>query len=89
MPHTALVHADGNTPDLQELLQELAERTTTGYLFGGLSAARERTLQIAGDVFAGGLSGVAFDESVGLLSRVTQGCQPVGPLRTITRNNFV
>ncbi len=83
-PHSALVHADGNTPDLQELLQELAERTATGYLFGGLSSARNHTLQIAGEVFSGGLSGVAFDDSVGIVSRVTQGCQPVGPMRTIT-----
>ena len=32
-----------------------------------------------------GLSGVAFDASVRLVSRVTQGCQPVGPARRITR----
>ncbi|THF62170.1 FIST signal transduction protein [Pseudothauera rhizosphaerae] len=90
-PHTALVHADGGTPDLQELLQELAARTASGHLFGGLSAARNRTLQIAGGVLSGGLSGVAFDERVGIVSRVTQGCQPVGPLRTITHaeDNYV
>jgi len=35
-------------------------------------------------VLEGGLSGVAFSEEVALLSRVTQGCQPVGPLRRIT-----
>ncbi len=39
-PHTALVHADGRMPDLQELLPELAERTASGYLFGGLSPPR-------------------------------------------------
>ncbi|AWI76411.1 hypothetical protein CEW83_15320 [Parazoarcus communis] len=83
--HTALVHADGTTPDLQELLPELAERTATGYLFGGLSSARTHTLQIADAVLTGGLSGVAFGEEVGLLSRVTQGCQPMGPARQVTR----
>ena len=82
--HTALVHAEGTTPDVQELLQELSERTATGYLFGGLSSARNRTLHMAGEVFTGGLSGVAFGPEVGLISRVTQGCQPIGPLRTIT-----
>ena len=35
-------------------------------------------------VFHGGLSGVAFAGDVGLLSRVTQGAQPVGAERTIT-----
>jgi small ligand-binding sensory domain FIST len=39
---------------------------------------------MAGQVFTGGLSGVAFGPEVGLISRVTQGCQPIGPLRTIT-----
>lgn len=95
--HTALVHADGNTPELAELLSEMAARTSTGYLFGGLSASRTVSVQFAvggdgnmagqggaGGVFDGGLSGVAFGAGVALMSRVTQGCQPVGTLHTIT-----
>ncbi len=35
-------------------------------------------------MFTGGLSGVAFGEEVALVSRVTQGCQPVGKAREIT-----
>jgi small ligand-binding sensory domain FIST len=85
-PHTALVHADGRTPDLQELLPELAARTGSGYLFGGLSASRGRSVQIADAVFdGGGLSGVAFSAEVGIVSRVTQGCQPIGPRRLVSR----
>ncbi|CAG2157540.1 FIST signal transduction protein [Cupriavidus numazuensis] len=84
-PHTALVHAEGSTPDLQDLLRELSERTATGYLFGGLSSARNQTLQIADGIFTGGLSGVLFGPDVGMISRVTQGCQPIGPARTVTR----
>ena len=93
---TALVHADGHTPDLAELLQEMADRTETGYLFGGLSASRTANVQFAvggngnmagqgaaSGVFDGGLSGVAFGPQVPLLSRVTQGCQPVGPTRRV------
>ena len=83
--HTALVHADAGAPDLQELLQELAGRTATGYLFGGLSSARTHTLQIADAVLTGGLSGVAFSDSVEVVSRVSQGCQPLGVLREVTR----
>lgn len=95
--NSALVHADGQTPDLSELLQEMAERTASGYLFGGVSASRFGSVQFAvgGDgnisghgaasgVFEGGLSGVAFDADVALVSRVTQGCQPVSPTRVIT-----
>ena len=91
-PHTALVHADGRTPDLQELLPELAERTASGYLFGGLGVSRGRSVQIADGVFdGGGLSGVAFSAEVGVVSRVTQGCQPIGPRRLVSRaqDNFV
>jgi small ligand-binding sensory domain FIST len=95
--HTALVHADATTPDVAELIVEMAERTDTGYLFGGLSSGRSGTWQFAvggngnikgqgaaGGVFSGGLSGVAFAEGIGLVSRVTQGCQPIAPVREIT-----
>ena len=82
--HTAQVHADPGTADLAELIHDLAARTATGYLFGGLASGQARSLHIAGEVLAGGLSGVAFDAQVALVSRVTQGCQPVGPLRRIT-----
>lgn len=96
--HTALVHADPRTPELGELIAEMAERTDTGYLFGGLSSGRVGSLQFAiggngnirghgavGGVFSGGLSGVVFGEGVRLVSRVTQGCQPVSREREITK----
>jgi len=89
--HAAQVHAEGSTPDLQELIHELSARTATGYLFGGLSSARTRTVHIADGVFTGGISGVAFGAEVDLISRVTQGCQPIGPWRNISEGerNFV
>jgi len=83
-PFAALVHADPATPDLAELIQEMSDRTTSGYLFGGLAAARSQTLHIADGVWHGGLSGVAFTQDVPLVSRVTQGSQPVGPEHRIT-----
>lgn len=85
-PHSVLVHADGHTPDLAELLGELAGRAASGYLFGGLAASRKSMPQMAmqqgqgsahAGVFEGGMSGVAFSEEVALISRVTQGCQPI------------
>ena len=114
-PHTALVHADASTPDVASLIEEMAERVSSGYVFGGLSSSRGDTVQFAlsghgnvkgqgaaSGVFRGGLSGVAFargatpgDAStegsdagvaagLGLMSRVTQGCQPVSGNHTIT-----
>ena len=95
--HTALVHADPETADLGELIDEMAARTDSGYLFGGLSSSRTQALQFAvgGDgnirghgaasgVFSGGLSGVAFGPGIGLVSRVTQGCTPVSKVRVVT-----
>jgi small ligand-binding sensory domain FIST len=96
-PYTALVHADAGTPDVAKLIAEMASRTATGYLFGGLASSRTEAVQFAvggngnikghgaaGGVFRGGLSGVAFGEGVALVSRVTQGCQPVAPQRVVT-----
>ena len=97
VPHTALLHADAQTPDVPELIAELAQRTASGYVFGGLAASRTDVVQFAlkGDgnmagqgkasgVFHGGLSGVAFDADVAMVSRVTQGCLPVSKVHTIT-----
>src|SRR5262245_58297002 len=80
----ALVHADPATHDLAALIQELSERLPSGYLFGGLASSRSRTITLANGVFEGGLSGVAFSSDVGLLSRVTQGCQPLSKPRRVT-----
>ena len=95
--NTALVHADGSTPDVDELIAELAHRTDAGFLFGGLSSSRRASVQFAvaadgticgqgaaSGVFSGGLSGVAFGPKVGLVSRVTQGCKPLSRSRTVT-----
>jgi small ligand-binding sensory domain FIST len=97
IPHTALVHADAQTPDVPELIAELAQRTDSGYVFGGLASSRTEVVQFAlrgdgniagqgkaGGVFHGGLSGVAFDADVALISRVTQGCLPIAPVHTVT-----
>jgi small ligand-binding sensory domain FIST len=81
---SALVHADPTTPDLGELLVEMSKRTTSGYLFGGLAASRNGHRHVADGVWQGALSGVAFTQDVALLSRVTQGCQPIGPVRRIS-----
>jgi small ligand-binding sensory domain FIST len=96
--HTALVHADGNTSDLAELVDEMAARTDSGYVFGGIASSRTHSLQFAvggngnisghgaaSGVFQGGLSGVAFGADIALVSRVTQGCTPVAKEHTVTQ----
>jgi small ligand-binding sensory domain FIST len=83
-PFSALVHADASTPDIAEMIGEMSDRTDSGYLFGGLASSRSRAVHIAGGLWQGGMSGVAFTRDVALVSRVTQGCQPIGPTRRIT-----
>jgi small ligand-binding sensory domain FIST len=82
--HTAQVHADPSGADLPGLIHDMSARTATGYVFGGLASGRSQALHMADGVLTGGLSGVAFGPGVALLSRVTQGCQPAGPLRQVT-----
>ncbi len=94
--HTALVHADGYTPELNELIEELADSTQSGFVFGGLSSSRTDNVQFAradaaasgsnraAGVYQGGLSGVAFSDAVSMHTRVTQGCTPIGQVREIT-----
>jgi small ligand-binding sensory domain FIST len=92
---TALVHASPDTPELGELVGELSGRTRRGELFGGISSGRNvvapdgsggggQATQWAGGPLGGGLSGVAFGAGLRIVTRVSQGCQPVGPTRSIT-----
>jgi small ligand-binding sensory domain FIST len=75
---TALVHADPGTPDLAELVEDMAVKVASGMLFGGIASGRvEPPPQIADRVIAGGLSGVVFSSGVDLRTRVTQGCAPL------------
>jgi small ligand-binding sensory domain FIST len=74
----ALVHADPATPELAELVEDMAVKVASGMLFGGISSGRaEPLLQIADRVLSGGLSGVVFSSEVDLRMRVTQGCAPL------------
>ena len=97
-PHTALVHADAGTPDVAELIAEMAgahrhrlpvrrpgfqpQRAPCSSPSAATATSRARARPAA--CSAAGLSGVAFGEGVSLVSRVTQGCQPVAAQRVIT-----
>lgn len=97
-PNCALLHVDGSTLDLSELIKEFAAQMQSGFVFGGLSSSRAQNIQFAlsargnitgqsksRGVLAGGMSGVAFSSQVAMLTRVTQGCIPVSEEFEITR----
>ena len=82
--HAALVHADPDQTELPGLVAELAQRVGGGGLVGGLSWSRTGAAQFADGVWRGGLTGVGFASGVALTTRITQGCQPIGPVREVT-----
>jgi small ligand-binding sensory domain FIST len=74
--HFAVVHADPAAPDVAGLVADMAAKVASGFLVGGLSSSRQRTVQIANAVLSGGLSGAAFAPQVAVATRLTQGCVP-------------
>jgi small ligand-binding sensory domain FIST len=74
--HFAVVHADPAAPDVAGLVTDMAAKVASGFLVGGLSSSRQRTVQIANAVLSGGLSGAAFTPQVAVATRLTQGCVP-------------
>lgn len=75
--HFAVVHGDPHTDDIPELIQDMSRKVESGFLVGGLSSSRTRTLQVANEILQGGLSGVVFSSDVSVVTRLTQGCAPL------------
>jgi small ligand-binding sensory domain FIST len=73
-PTTAFIHGDPRRRDLPALVDALAHETPL-FLLGGIGAGRGPE---------GGLSGVLFDPEVEIVSALTQGCSPIGPVHRIT-----
>jgi small ligand-binding sensory domain FIST len=83
-PFMGLVHADPANPLTESLIRQLAERTVTGFLVGGLASSQNNARVIADEPTEGGLSGVMFTEAAGVQTALSQGCSPIGPHRRIT-----
>jgi small ligand-binding sensory domain FIST len=69
-----IVHADPAAPDVPGLVSDMSSKIATGFLVGGISSSRSRTVQIANEVLSGGLSGAVLGEEVTVATRLTQGC---------------
>ena len=69
---------------MDKLVAALAKRVESGFLVGGLVSSRGTAAQLADSVSEGGVSGVAFSDSVIIATRLTQGCSPIGPRRVVT-----
>lgn len=83
---SALIHVDPSSSGLPELIEDMAARVQTGYLFGGVTSGRTNGAEMIAhnERLAGGISGLALGTDVRLLSRVTQGCSPLAGKHVIT-----
>lgn len=77
--HFAVVHGDPDTAGMPGLIADMSTKVDSGFLVGGLSSSRTRTVQVANDVLSGGLSGALFGAEVAVSTRLTQGCTPLVP----------
>jgi small ligand-binding sensory domain FIST len=80
-----MVHADPHNGGVDALVSALCQRMDGGFVVGGLTSSRGAHPQLADRVTAGGLSGVLFDPRVSVVTRLTQGCSPLGPRHEISR----
>lgn len=83
-PAFGVVHADPRNAAVVELIADLSERTSS-FLVGGLSSSRGGMRQVADSVVEGAVSGVLFSSEFSVITGLTQGCSPIGPVRTVTR----
>lgn len=80
----AVVHGDPRNGQLPNLIERLPDTIGNGYLIGGLTSSNSYYYQIADNLIEGNLSGVILDESVPLVTGLTQGCTPLGPVHELT-----
>jgi small ligand-binding sensory domain FIST len=80
----AIVHGDPRQLGAPEQIRRLAA-ASGAFLAGGLTSAfGNGALQIAGAPTEGGLSGVLFDADLPILTGLSQGCTPIGPVHEVT-----
>jgi len=82
-PALALVHADPRCPDLARAAVD-AGTASGAFLVGGLVSHQCEAPLVAGaGLGGGGISGLMLAPGVSVATALTQGCSPVGPVRTI------
>lgn len=79
-----IVHADPRDRGLFETLATLSDEAQA-YLVGGITSSRGRHGQIADGVTEGSVSGVLLSPEVAVVTGLSQGCAPIGPVHRITR----
>tara|TARA_Y100001936_G_scaffold254166_1_gene326186 strand:- start:43270 stop:44409 length:1140 start_codon:yes stop_codon:yes gene_type:complete len=83
-PTLGIVHADPRVPGLEKIFMRI-EGQTHCFLVGGMTASRGAHDQIAGEVTDGGVSGILLGSELEVVTGLTQGCSPIGPVHNVTR----
>ncbi len=84
-PMLVYIHADPQAKtDPSHTLQQL-DTLTGGYVTGGVSSARTKHVQFAGNAVEGSVTGVVFSQDIPVATALSQGCTPIGNAHTITR----
>lgn len=79
-----IVHGDPKQTQIASMVERVAE-TSGAFLVGGLtSATGHGGMHLAGQPTEGGLSGVLLSGKVPVITGLTQGCTPIGPVRSVT-----
>lgn len=81
-----LVHGDPQNPELQALLGELHNRTNNTKYVGGLTSSRGTMPQVCDTLTTGGISGVMFSDNIPIVTNLSQGCTPIGPVHKVTQS---
>jgi len=82
-----IVHGDPRNPHIPQIIESLSNDLDSGFLVGGLASAddQKHPVQIAGELYGDGLSGVLFSSGVPVISGLTQGCTPLGAKHTVSQ----
>lgn len=78
-----VVHGDPRHAGTAGTVARLSEGSGA-FLVGGLTSAHGSPLQLAGRPTEGGVSGVLMSADVPLMTGLSQGCTPIGPVHEVT-----
>lgn len=82
-PPVAIVHGDARHGRLPDAIATLA-RSSGAFLIGGLGSSQRSAMQVAGEPMEQEISGVRLESSIEVLTGLTQGCLPIGPVHRVT-----
>jgi len=80
----AVVHGDPRNGQLPGLLEKFAAKLGDAYLVGGLTSSSSYYYQLADEISESQLSAVIFSDQVAVVSGLSQGCSPIGPVHRLT-----